>query len=209
MSVKDPNPLNRPDVWSLSASSTVVDAKTYYEPSDAGETVKQIVNTAGDPLSGIKRRQGEITMSVRGNRAQSPFSLAAGLINRVNANAWANGAAKTWLCTGVSAQQQSELVGTEIVEFWSVAFSFAYRPETWAAQAANVGLNELVVNAGGQTVKRRITVEDNNGNDVPTSKPLPLNTDGTYKGANAAADIITFNVFLTADFAAQFGNPPT
>ena len=209
MSVKDPNPLNRPDVWSLSASGTVVDATTYYEASDVGETIKQIVNTAGDPLPGLKRRQGEITMSVKGNRADSPFALATGLINRVNSAAWANGAEKTWLCTGVSAQQQSELVGEEIVEFWSVAFSFAYRPETWGAQSANVGLNEIASNSSGQTIKRRITIEDSNGNEVPTPKPLPLNADGSYKGANTVADILQFDVYRTANFASQFGNPPT
>ena len=209
MSVKDPNPLNRPDVWSLSASGAVVDATTYYEASDAGENIKQIVNTAGDPLPGLKRRQGEITMSVKGNRAQSPFSLAAGFVNRVNDNAWANGASKTWLCTGVSAQQQSELVGTEIVEFWSFSFSFAYRADTWQAQSANVGLNEIASNSSGQTIKRRITIEDNNGNEVPTPKPLPLNSDGSYKGANTVADILQFEVYRKADFASQFGNPPT
>jgi len=209
MSVKDPNPINRPDVWSLSASGTVVDATTYYESSDFGETIKQIVNTAGDSLQGIKRRQGEITMTVKGNRAQSPFSLATGFVNRVNANPWANGEAKTWLCTGVSAQQQSELVGTEILEFWSVSFSFSYRADTWAAQAANVGLNELVIKSGFGTIKRRITIEDNDGNEVPTPKPLPLNSDGSYKGANTVADILQFDVYRTADFASQFGNPPT
>ena len=209
MSIKDPNPLNRPDVWSLSASGTVVNATTYYPQSGVGENIQQIVNTAGDPLPSIKRRQGEITMSVKGNRGNSPFSLATGFINRVNSAAWANGAAKTWLCTGVSAQQQSELVGEEIVEFWSVAFSFAFRPETWMAQAANVGLNEIAINSSGQTIKRRITIEDDNGNALPTPKPLPLNAEGSYKGANAVADILQFDVYRTADFASQFGNPPT
>ena len=128
MSVKDPNPLNRPDVWSLSASGTTVPAAFHY----VGGAQKQIVNSAGDAITGLKRRQGEITMTVRGNRSGSPFALATTLVNRTNATEWADGAERTWLCTSISAQQQSELVGTEILDYWSVSFSFAYRPETWA-----------------------------------------------------------------------------
>jgi len=206
MSVKDPNPLNRPDVWSLSASGTVVDATTYY--ADANDTVKQIVNTAGDPLRGLKRRQGEITLNVKGNRLDSPFALATGYVNRTNATAWADGAERTWLCTSVSAQQQTELVGDELIDYWSVSFSFAYRPETWSVQAPNVGLNERVT-GNGTTVKRRITIDDGNGNLVPTSKPQPLDANGGFAGVTAEADLLTFRVYKTADFAGYFGEPPT
>lgn len=38
---------------------------------------------------------------------------------------------------------------------------------------------------------------------------MPLDADGRYKGPNAVADILEFDVYLTANFAAQFGNPPT
>ena len=204
MSVKDPNPLNRPDVWSLSASGTTVPAAFHY----VGGAQKQIVNSAGDAITGLKRRQGEITMTVRGNRSGSPFALATTLVNRTNATEWADGAERTWLCTSISAQQQSELVGTEILDYWSVSFSFAYRPETWAVQAPDVGLNQLVTVNGSQ-VKRRITIEDANGNAVPTPKPLPLNSDGSLKGATAEADFLTFRVYETADFLSYFGDPPT
>jgi len=211
MSVKDPNPLNRPDVWSLSASGTVVDATTYY--ADANDTVKQIVNTAGDPLRGLKRRQGEITLNVKGNRLDSPFSLATGFVNRTNAAAWADGAERTWLCTSVSAQQQTELVGDELLDYWSVSFSFAYRPETWSVQAPNVGLNQLtyVPDSNGTPilVKRRITIQDGSGNIVPTSKPQPLDENGSFAGVTAEADLLTFRVYRTADFASYFGEPPT
>ena len=213
MSVKDPNPLNRPDVWSLSASGTVVDASSYWAQEGEGYVSRQIVNTAGDPLTGLKRRQGEITMTVKGNRAASPFSLATSFINRTNSSAWANGAQRTWLCTSVSAQQQSELVGTEILDFWSVSFAFAYRPETWDVQAANVGLNELYDIINGNVIvgtgKRRITIQDANGNDIPTPKPLPLDSAGAYKGVGSVADMLSFQVYQTADFQSQFGDPPT
>jgi hypothetical protein len=213
MSVKDPNPLNRPDVWSLSASSTVVDASSYWAQEDQIHVSRQIVNTAGDPLTGLKRRQGEISMTVKGNRAASPFSLAASFINRTNSVPWANGEARTWLCTSVSAQQQSELVGTEILDFWSVSFAFAYRPETWDVQAANVGLNELYNIIDGNVIvgtgKRRITIQDANGNDLPTPKPLPLDSAGAYKGVGSVADMLSFQVYKTADFQSQFGDPPT
>jgi hypothetical protein len=209
MSVKDPNPLNRPDVWSLSASGTTVPAAFHY----VGGAQKQITNSAGDAITGLKRRQGEITMTVRGNRSGSPFALATTLVNRTNATEWADGAERTWLCTSISAQQQSELVGNEIVDYWSVSFSFAYRPETWAVQAPDVGLNQIVYIADQDIIvgreKRRITIQDANGNAVPTPKPLPLNSDGTLKGATAEADFLTFSVYQTADFLSYFGDPPT
>ena len=147
-------------------------------------------------------------MTVRGNRSGSPFSLATTLVNRTNATECADGAVREWLCTSISAQQQSELVGTEIVDNWSDSFSFAYRPETWAVQAPDVGLNQLVTVNGSQ-FKRRITIQDSNGNSVPTPKPLPLNSDGTFKGVTAEADFLTFRVYETADFLSYFGDPPT
>jgi hypothetical protein len=182
----------------------VVDASSYWAQEDQIHVSRQIVNTAGDPLTGLKRRQGEISMTVKGNRAASPFSLAASFINRTNSVPWANGEARTWLCTSVSAQQQSELAGTEILDFWSVSFAFAYRPETWDVQAANVGLNELF-----GTSKRRITIQDANGNDIPTPRPLPLDSAGAYKGVSSVADMLSFQVYKTADFLSQFGDPPT
>jgi len=44
---------------------------------------------------------------------------------------------------------------------------------------------------------------------VPTPKPLPLNSDGSFKGATAEADFLTFRVYETADFLSYFGDPPT
>jgi len=138
MSVKDPNPLNRPFVWSLSASGTVIDTNYYYEITPDGEVLAQITNHSGSPLGGFKRRQSDITMSVKCNLADSPFFIATTFVNFTNANVWANGPPRTWLCTGVSAQQQSEIVGDEVIEYWSAGFNFAYRAETWAAQYVDV-----------------------------------------------------------------------
>lgn len=199
MSVKEPSPLSRPPVWSLSGSTTTVDAVSHY----AGAEIP-ITNTAGDLIAGLKKRQAEITMSVRINTSLSPFQTAVNYINRTNSETWANGGPRTWLCTGGSAQQATELVGNEVVDYWQTTYSFAYRPEGWVIRTPNVGLFELV---NGN--KQRIVVSDADGNDVPAAKPQPLNPDGSAKTGNANADILTFVVYGSVDFGTAIGNPPS
>lgn len=207
MSVQDPNPLNRPDVWSLSTGGSTAAATVAYDYSGSIVAQQAITNTAGDPIAGYNRRRAEITMTMSGNRSSSPFALATSYVNRTNTSAWANGQPRTWLCTGVSGTQEAEIVGEEIVEYWKVRFSFTYNAETWDLTVPNVGLFELATGAGG-TVRRRIMVEDADGNFIPAPKPVPLNPDGSAKAAGQDADLLTFIIYPQANFASQFGSPP-
>ena len=84
MSVQDPNPLNRPDVWSLSTSGTTEAATVAYEYSGDIVSQKAITNTAGDAITGYKKRRSEVTMTVSGNRSASPFLLAVQYVNKTN-----------------------------------------------------------------------------------------------------------------------------
>lgn len=203
MSVKDPNPLARPAVWSLSGSTTSIDATTYYTADSDYQDTAAITNTAGDTITGLKKRQAEISMSVRLNSKASPFETAGSFINRTNSQPWANGAARTWLCTGGSAQQATELVGDEVIDYWQVGYSFAYRPDGWDLRVPNVGLFQLVEGA-----KQRIMLSDADGNDVPAAKPQPLNSDGTVKAPSDPVDILTFVIYQSVDFAEHIGSPP-
>ena len=207
MSVQDPNPLNRPDVWSLSTSGTTEAATVAYDYSGGSAVQVPIENTAGDAITGYKKRRSEVTMTVSGNRSASPFLLAVLYVNKTNTVAWANGQPRTWLCTGISGTQESEIVGDEIVDYWKVRFSFSYNPETWDLVVPNVGLNELVT-VNGTPTKRRISVEDSDGNYVPSAKPVALNPDGTARAAGTAADLLSVIVYEKADFVSQFGSPP-
>jgi hypothetical protein len=204
-SVSDPNPLLRPDVWSLQASGASVPVSVYVstdQPGDAADVLSPLVNSAGDPIVGEKTRRAEITMTVRGNRSASPFSLATDLVNRTNFSTWANGAARTWLCTGISGEQAAEIVGDNLVEYWKTSFSFTYNADTWDKFIPDVGLNYL---SGG--VKRRVMVEDSDGNYVPSPKPQPLNSDGSVK-TSGEADLLRRQIYRTADFSSYFGAPP-
>lgn len=207
MSVKDPNPFNRPDVWSLSASGATEAVTNGYVYDGSNVTTVPVVNTAGDLLTGYNKRRSELTMTMTGNRKGSPFSLAVDYVNKVNQYAWAHGAERTWLCTGFSASEETEAVGEEMIEYWKIRVSFAYNPDTWDLVAPNVGLNELAAGASG-SVKRRVTVEDKDGNFVPSPKPVPLDASGAAKPAGQSADLLTFQVYKHISFVSEFGNGP-
>ena len=196
---QEPNPLSRCDRWSIGTSGSSVPATTWL---DSG-TEKALVNSAGDPISGFSKRRLELRLSVAGNRADFPIATARTVVNATNSTTWGGGAQRTWLCSGASAQQKTELVGTLIVEFWAITFEFLYNADLWSLSVPDVGLN--YINSSGAKV--RATVEDADGNYIPSPKPLPLNSDGSLK-ASGDADILQRPVYREIDFSTYFGSPP-
>jgi len=230
MSIKDPNPLNRPDVYSLSTGSSTVAATEQWVDPDRFPALpngwQPIVNTAGDRIEGLKKRQVEISMSIKANRSDPPFSLAKGFVNKTNSTSWQGGAPETWLCTGISAQQQSEMVGEDVIDYWSITFNFSYREDGWYVRAPNVGLYAyyFVPQSGigsvsfpptfplqGGLEKRRITVTDENGVKRPSAQPLPLADDGKLEtqllsNNQIKTRILVFTVYRAVDFKTYFDN---
>jgi len=194
-----PNPLDRCDRWSIGTSGSSTPATTWIDNG----TEKALVNSAGDPIGGQTKRRLEMRLSVSGNRAAFPMATSKAVVNATNASGWGGGSAGTWLCSGASAQQRTELVGTLVVDFWQIGFEFLYNEEGWALHVPDVGLNYL---SGG--AKKRATVEDADGNFVPSPKPLPLNSNGTLKAAGSLPDLLVRPIYRQIEFSTYFGNPP-
>lgn len=197
-SAADPNPLSRPDVWSFSSGGVSVPA-TFW--NDAG-TYRPIVNAAGDAIGGLSRQQLECRLSVTGNRAAFPMSVASAVTNATNASGYAGGNPRAWLCSGITGSQKREYVGQAVIDYWEVTAELVYNDDLWVVRAPNVGLNYI----DGSGAKRRCYVLDEDGNYVPSSNPVPLDSSGGMSSGEPA--ILEFTVYREIDFSSYFGNPP-
>lgn len=195
-----PNPLERCDRWSIGGGSTTEAITSYYD----GTTMQPLVNSAGDAITGYQKRRSDLRLTVAANRATFPIATARAVINTVNESGWGGGAPTTWICSGASAQQRTELVGTLVVDFWAITFEFLYRESGWRLVVPNVGFNYI----GYDGIKRRMYIEDQDGNYIPSPKPLPLESDGFIRLGNARPDLMAFDIYRTSDFSAYFGDPP-
>jgi hypothetical protein len=208
MSVKDPNPLNRPPVWSMSSTNSTVDARTYYKNSGSASNryrvLTQIENTAGEPIPGLKKRQAELTLTVKINQSESPFNV--GIVNKTNEVSWGGGAPQTWLISSMAATQKTEFVESTPVDYWEVTYSLIYREETWKVKTPNVG---LMAKSEDGTGRERVMVFDQDGNRTPAPRPLPLDADGFAKDLGADADVLEFQIYEPTDFSVIFGDPPS
>jgi hypothetical protein len=86
-----------------------------------------------------------------------------------------------------------------------VEVTLEYRPDGWPLQLPNIGWNYL----DGST-KKRVTVSYDPGGgqpveQVPSSNPQPLNTDGTL--ATGAPTILVRRVHKAVNFQQYFGTP--
>jgi hypothetical protein len=202
-----PNPLMRPDVWSFSVSSAAVPALNYYHGT--GNTdVRPLVNAAGDYIEGLQAVEGEIKATIAGNRATFPLNVAGVVANSVNGSPYLGGEPFTWMCQGISAQQQTEVVNEVEIKYWSVSVELVYRASTWVLKIPHVGWHHI---DSGQ--KRKCWVyqgEPGQSETVDASTPQPLTESGGMKfpGAGGTPDTILRRVHRAVDFATYFGTPP-
>lgn len=195
---QEPNPLDRCDRWTVGTSGSQVPATTWLDNG----VEKPLINSAGDPIGGYNKRRLEMRLTVSGNRASSQIATAKAVVNATNSAGWGGGAPRSWLCSGATARERTELVGTLVVNFWEVSFDFLYNEELWSLSVPDVGLNYL--NGG---VKKRAYVEDSDGNFVPSPKPVALNADGSLRSGDPL--ILQRPVYREIEFSTYFGDPPT
>jgi hypothetical protein len=196
---RDPNPLARPDIWSFSTGGAAVPALFYWD----GQTQKPLVNSAKDYFEGLSTEEGECRASISGNRATFPLATAVAVTNCVNSGGYLGAPAHHWKCTGISGQQQVEMVNDAELRYWSITTELVYRQTGWNLQLPDVGYNYL---EGGK--KKRAWVEDAESNEkVPCVNPVALNNDGSLKGAGQLPDILVRRVNREVNFSSYFGNP--
>jgi hypothetical protein len=203
-----PNPLARADVWSFSTGGAQVPALTYFEGSGNGD-VRPLVNAAGDFFEGLTTEEAEVRASISGNREVFPLAVAAAVTNALNDAYYLGGQKHTWKCSGISAQQTTEVVdeggvSTEL-NYWQVSVELVYRQSGWPLLLPHVGWHYL---DGAE--KKLAYVKDDESNNVAAAFPQPLASDGTllYPGAGGMPDILTRRLSPEVDFNFFFSTPP-
>lgn len=200
----EPNPLARPDVWSFSTGGAQVPALVYYEGTGNSD-VRPLVNAADDYFEGLTTEEAEVRASISGNRAVFPLATAAAVTNAINNAPYLGGLQHTWKCTGIGAQQQTEVVNDIEINFWSVTVELVYRQSGWPLLLPHVGWHYI---DGGE--KKVSYVKDDEGNNIAAAFPQPLSLDGSlkYPGAGGMPDILTRRLSPEVDFGTYFGLPP-
>lgn len=196
---RDPNPLARPDIWSFSTGGAAVPALFYWD----GNTQKPLVNSAKDYFEGLTTEEGECRASISGNRATFPLATAVAVTNCVNSGSYLGAPAGSWKCTGISGQQQVEMVNDAEVRYWSITTELVYRQTGWNLFLPDVGYNYL---EGGEK-KRAYVLDPDSGEKVACVNPVALNANGTLKAAGDLPDILERRVNREVDFSSFFGTP--
>ena len=198
----DPNPLARPDVWNFSAGGSSVPAVSYYFGNGNG-VLRAMDNAAQDPFEGVTCTEAEMTATISGNRANFNVDLATEVTNCVNDSYYLGGSTHTWLCTGISGQQATEMVNDAELRYWQVGVTLIYRSSTHLLQIADCGFNYL-----DNGVKKRCYVEDADGTKVPSANPMPLDAAGAMLPFAQSYTTLYRRMHKEINFQTYFGVPP-
>lgn len=198
------DPIARKDVWSFSTGGAQVPALVYYEGDGNGD-VRPLVNAAGDFFEGLTTEESEVRASISGNRDFFPLDVAAAVTNAINDAPYLGGAKHTWKCTGIGAQQATEVVNEIEKNYWQITVELLYRQSGWPMLLPHVGWNYI---DGGE--KKAVYVTGPIGERIAASNPQPLDTDGSlkYPGAGGVPDILTRRVSPEVHFPTYFSTPP-
>lgn len=203
----DPNPLARPDIWAFSVGGATVPALSYYYGEGNGD-IRPLVNAAGDFIEGLTRVESEVRATISGNRSSFPLGQAAAVTNAINSAPYLGGAAYTWQCAGLTAQQAVEIVNDFEIRYWQVTAELVYRQSGWIEKIPHVGFHYL---EGNQ--KRRAWVyasEPGSSDKVDATAPQPLTESGElkYPGLGGDPDQLLRRMFPVVEFSGYFGVPP-
>ena len=199
---EDPNPLARPDIWNFSAGGSNVPAVDYFD-GVGNATLKPLVNAAGDTFDGVTKTEAELTATISGNRANFDIGLAALVTNSINDGVYLGGAKHSWLCTGISGVQATEMVNDAELRYWQVGVTLIYRQSTHLLKLADAGFNFL--EAG---TKKRCFIVDSEGTKVASANPMPLTLAGAMQAPAVDCRIIERRMHPEINFQTYFGVPP-
>jgi hypothetical protein len=197
---RDPNPLARLDVWQFSTGGAAVPALYYYD----GTTREALVNSAGDYFEGMTRDEAECRATISANREVFPLATAIAVTNTVNNATYLGAPAHHWKCTGISGQQQIEMVNGAEVRYWAITSELVYRQSGWNLLIPDVGYNYI----DGFDKKRAFVIDPESGDKVACVNPIALESDGSMKAAGDLPDILSRRVDRESDFNVFFGSPP-
>ena len=199
-------PWLRPAVFSFNGSLASAPAFWYYTNANDNANQSIIINSAGDPLSGLDRDEAEFSVSIQFNQ-RPPFNYAKAqqYVGAINSDTWSGGGPKTWKCQSITSSRKSEVVPAASpdaapvkVYYWETSVTLAYRRDTWDLKTWNVGFNEIV---GGKRVKIMAGSE-------PVSEPAALYAMGSLVGRQkppgVAPDMLIFRIYPMLAFVGTF-----
>lgn len=205
----DKNPLARPDIWKWSTGGVQIPCLTYY---DATDTLRALVNTAGDFIEGLTEEEPTLTASISGNRATYDYNLAASVHGALNNAPYLGFAKWCWQVNGIRGEPAVEVVNEQEIRYFKVEVELTAKASTWVMQLPNVGWN--YVSSG---VRKRVFVwYDPGGGEalqmVPASNPQPLDANGNIVTASPGEGnppmILQRRTKKQINFTQYFGIPP-
>lgn len=198
-------PWNRPAILSFSGSLASVPAFWHYSTAGDNSTKTIIVNSAGDPLSGLDRDEAEFTVTIQYNqRPPFDFALAKDYVGAINSDQYSGCPAKTWKCQSITANRKFEVIPNVVptaapvkVFYYETSITLAYRETTWDLLTWDVGFNEVV---NGQ--RRKILA-----GSEPVSEPVALQ-NGAAKPPGQPPNQLQFRVYKVLPFSTKFEGIP-
>lgn len=187
-------PWERPDTFAFSGSLTSAPAFWHYPNNNDNNTRAIIINSAGDPIGGLDRDEGEFAVTITGNRQPPfPYAIAQQYVGAINSDSWSGGSPKTWKCQSITGNRKIESVAGEQYVYWEVNTTIAYRATGWDLQTWDVGFNEIV---NGRRVKIMAGSE-------PVSEPAAL-SNGRAKTPGQPPDMKMFRIYPMLPFNGAF-----
>jgi hypothetical protein len=188
------NPVDRPPQFSFSGGLASAPAFWYFPNNNDNSTKRIIINTAGDPIGGLDRDEGEFTVSITINKAP-PFDYvkAQSYVGAINSDTWSGSAPKTWKCMSITGNRKIEDVQATKYLYWETNATLAYRNTGWDLQTWDVGFNEIV---GG--VRKKILA-----GSEPVSEPAALSA-GRQKTPGQPPDMLMFRIYPMLPFTGTF-----
>jgi hypothetical protein len=190
------NPTDREPQFSFSGSLASAPCFWHYpNPGDNSDSSRKIIiNTAGDPIGGLDRDEGEFTVTISANTDPPfPYVKAQNYVGAINSDSWSGGATGTWKCMSISGNRKIEQVNGEQYIYYEVSTTLAYRGTGWNLQTWDVGFNEIV---GGQRKKIMAGSE-------PVSEPAAL-SNGRAKTPGQPPDMLAFRIYKSLTFNGTF-----
>lgn len=214
------------DDWSVSASTSMVPAVSYYPDPSSGD-MKPIENSAGAPLEGLKAESSEFSYKlVRAfETAGELMSLVRATNNHTNADYW-GGAPRTWKCDFKSGTRKkvenpertsagdtsNENAGADgeikSKEYWEGVFEFRYDALTWDLQPWDAGYMQKVDSQGKPAASGTSLAAIRGKDGKPVKEPWKLDGHGVALPVDGTPVRGHFATYRTVDFNASFGTPP-
>jgi hypothetical protein len=204
---KDPTPTDRPPQFSFSGSLASAPCFWHYPFANNNTDKRVILNSAGDPIGGLDRDEGEFTVTITYNEI-APFNYAKAqqYVGAINSDTWSGGDPKCWKCMSISANRKIERAPDEAPPlipgeprvwktyiYYELSEVLAYRATGWDLQTWDVGFNQIV---GGQRMKIMA------GGD-PVSEPVAL-SGGAAKAPGQPPDLLSFRIYKMLPFSGTF-----